>query len=104
MTTMKPPFWKVLDNGIGADFVLEASIESGTFPLGTTARIEVYEEDETTVLDTWNGTYDTTSFSWYETNTTANAIPDQARYRAYVVFPDTSENFLWFFGTLRRIG
>ncbi|KIA62993.1 DUF7264 domain-containing protein [Nocardia vulneris] len=102
--TKTPPFHKLLDNGIGADFVFTASISGSTFPLDTEARIEVYDTDNTTILDTFDGTYDTTSFSWAETSTTMDALPDRPHYRCYVKFPNTPDDYLWFYGTLRRIG
>lgn len=93
-----------LENHVGGIFKLHVEIDSGTFPAGTTAAMKIYGPDGVTVLATWSGVYSPTAFDFTASVAAKATFPAHVPYRAYVTFPDVADPFLWFFGTLRRVG
>jgi hypothetical protein len=101
---MNAPFWKILDNPVGADFTLRAELTGGSFPAETTSTMELLEADGATLITTLEGTYSETGFDFTYPLADSDALPDRVPYRIHVNYPDPARTYLWYYGLLRRVG
>lgn len=100
------PYWRVLKNCVGSAFPLRISLTGGTFPVGSTVDMILYDADDV-VVDTWAGAADGDSaFTWIRSAAEMDALPDRIAYRIYATFLAVPEDIplLWYFGHLQRVG
>lgn len=93
---------------LGADFTLKINAPDNVLiPAGTAIYIEFYppaRPNTLDALDTWNGAVSSEFVEWRIESTLANDIPDKARFRIYVSYPDTPNTLehCWYRGSVTR--
>lgn len=82
-------------------------VSEGTYPEGTTARIEVYADDTgDVILKTWNGVLnpERTMIQFFVQHADTDDVPDDSPYHMYQSYPYGVEDadFLRYFGRVSR--
>ncbi len=97
------PQYRALILSRGTDFLHTITPRTTSFPAGGAAWIVIRDSTNSTVLDTWNGTYSTTSVSWTVQAATADAIPENARYQLIIQYPTAPTTEMeWAYGPVVR--
>ncbi|MET8648395.1 LtfC-like domain-containing protein [Nocardia aurea] len=77
--------------------------ESGSYPSGMTAEIQIRDSTDTVLLDTWVGTVTPTAVTWLVDPEIADAIPGGSRYTLAVLMPTAPPTWRdWFVGIFYR--
>jgi hypothetical protein len=98
------PRYRAIVLSQAAGFVHHIKPRTVPFPEGLEARIELWDSTFTTLLDTWDATSISTGLvAWGIVPATANAIPENSRYRMYLTYPTAPAlPYLWAHGQVVR--